>query len=150
MKKILLFIVMAMFAIPSMAQIQISTQKSKAEIVTKFRGGTQALAHSEHSGYSLWLKTDNQFDEVFTINLGDDEDAAIESIDGLLYLINNSKKGDTTAFNDNAGVETFVTFDIFMGGKVLWFARDSYAGNSSITSKELEKLKKDITARKKE
>lgn len=148
MKKLLFIALMAMFTLPSMAQIQISTQKSKAEIVTKFRGGTQALAHSEHSGYSLWLNTDNQFDEVFTINLGDDEDAAIESIDGLLYLINNSKKGETTAFNDNAGVETFVTFDVFMGGKVLWFSRDNYAGRSSITSKELEKLKKEIAERK--
>ena len=144
MKKLFFIALMGMFTLPSMAQIQTSTEKSSFETIAKFRGGTQTLHYLAPLGYSLTLSTDNRFDDLFIIYIGENSTEAVESIDGMLYLINNLGKDESTAFNDIAGQTIRATFSTIFGGKVLWFSDDEHAGLASITIKELELVKEKI------
>lgn len=144
MKKIIIIALMAMFAMPTMAQIRISTQKTELEVVTKFSGGMRKLYYTADTGYCLSLTTSNQFDDPFLIYIGETKQEAIESLDSFSYLIDNLKKGDNTSFTDLSGREISVSFDLFMGGKLLWFSADGYAGQSSIIPKEITKIKEAI------
>ena len=144
MKKFIIFIMCAFFALPSMAQIQIQmTDKTVHDNVTKFRAGTQKLTYTssnDYSGYMIVLTTTNQFDDPFIIFIGENANIAIESLNGLFYLCNNLKKGEFVDFDDCLGQSIHVMYSKMFGAQYISLSKQGCAGSAYITKKEIEIL----------
>lgn len=83
MKKIILTLALALTAISASAQLNV---KSKSESPTNIASAVQSRAilfHSSKIGYILAIGSDNRYDKPGKFLLGEDEDGAIKTLQGL-------------------------------------------------------------------
>jgi uncharacterized protein YdeI (BOF family) len=137
MKKIIIAIISAMILIPTMADAQIAVHKKQSvETLMNLRGGWVSLT-KYGTAYSLIMRSDNQFDDVYVIILGKDRRTAIESLEALVDVAASIKVGETIDFSDSYKTY-YVSRGTFKGE--VWFKSSGQAGYGKTSKKELERL----------
>lgn len=130
MKKILILALLAIMAVgTAQAQIQIGDKKGKTVTVASVRAGFVTIHHNVGKGYWMALRSDNQFEDSLIINLGEDKQSAIKSIESFLTLLETMQKDESVDFNDGRSQFT-VDWDTMFGGAILIFNKvgESHAG----------------------
>lgn len=143
MKKILTILV-ALVTFTGIASAQISVKKSqfgKPKEMTTLSMSWSWIYKSDNS-YYLTLKSDNQFDDWYWLNIGDNKQDCLNSISALKDLILTMR--DTDAYNvDNGEGETFtVTIGKELGIRKLIFHGKYHAGEGYLLESNLQKAAK--------
>lgn len=134
MKRILIAIIAAMILMPTMADAQIQVEKHpKIEKIKSARFGVIDLKKMGDS-YYIALSSSNRYDDPYIINLGDDKQSTINSLNSLIEICETITNEDTFEFND--GVNDFLVFRGTVKGE-LWIRSDGYAGHGIILKSDL-------------
>ena len=145
MKKFIIAIISAMILMPTMADAQIQVNKQpKRETIKSLRMGGVSLWKTGDT-YYLGLYSNNQFDKSYVILLGEDKDAATESLNSLIDISSNITKDDQFEFSDKVN-NYYITRGIFKGE--IWFKTNGYAGYGITSTTELNSLLKALTKTK--
>lgn len=89
--------------------------------------------------YSLTMPTTNQFDDPFSIRLGDDHLSALETLESMMQLFDIGEK-NSVSIRDVSGQEMRVYYTSGFGGGLVNFSRKGFAGHAGLAKSELEKL----------
>lgn len=138
MKKIIIAIISAMILMPTMANAQIQkTGTFKTQTISSVRLGFVNLRLNDSGMYYLAMKTDNQFDYHMIVKLGYSKEAAIQSLNNLINVL-DSLDGKTTQYIYCYGDQ----FRLWKLMGALYISADGYAGSANIGKSELKKFVK--------
>lgn len=136
MKKILILFA-TLIVMPMIAEAQIVVkEKTKVETIKRLRMGWVSLDKTGTS-YFLCIRSDNQFDDTYTIHLGQSKEDAISSLYTLIELTKTLKKDESVKF-DNINEELSIHLGLLKGE--IWFKSKYRAGWGKISKKELNTL----------
>ena len=136
MKKILiLFATLMMMPVIAEAQIVVK-ERTKVETIKKLRMGWVSLDKTGTS-YFLCVRSDNQFDDTYTIHLGQSKEDAIASLNTLIEVAKTLKKDESVKF-DNINEELSIYSGVLK--KEIWFKSQYRAGWGKVSKMELNTL----------
>lgn len=137
MKKIIIAIISAMILMPTIADAQIVVkEKTKVETIKRLRMGWVSLDKTGNS-YFLCVRSDNQFDDTYTIHLGQSKEDAIASLNTLIEVSKTLKKDESVKF-DNINEELSIYSGVLK--KEIWFKSEYKAGWGKVSKMELNTL----------
>ena len=137
MKKfIVIFLALACLCVNTYAQLNVTylNEKGSEKIITL----QLAYSYIEKSstGYMIWIKTNNRFDKISNIYLGEDVESALQTLNDMKNLIVNEIASVSVS---QPGGDIVLFYRNELGVKQLWTKQDGYAGYSWITLAQLEK-----------
>lgn len=143
MKK-LLSIIIALVTFAGMADAQITIKKSdtgKAERMTTLSMYWSWIYRLDDA-YFLVMKSSNQFDDSFWMNLGTNQEECMESVNALIDLAKTITDTDRYELGNGVGDTYDVTRYNDFGAKGLRFDGESHAGFGYIILANLNKAAK--------
>lgn len=140
-----MIVITMMMLMPSVADAQIVVSKKPSfETLVNLRMGWVSLNKYDDT-YLLILRSDNQFDDPYIIQLGENETEAKQSLETLIEVASTIGRDDAMAFQ--SGTKEYRIFRGMVKGE-LWFKADGFAGWGKTAKTELNKLLKYFSASK--
>ena len=144
MKKIIatlaaLMVVAATF--PARAQLTITGENDGATKIATLNPMTSWIYQS-NGQYILAIKSSNQFDPMFWLDLGPDKDAAIDTLSGLLDALKTARRGSQLEI-ESQGEKYLLTRETTFGAEI-WVisavdTRRVYAGYATLDDASMKK-----------
>ena len=148
MKKTLLVLLLAMFAVNIHAQIVGESESYRWDEICSIRAMHSKLkcrinVNTGEKMYQIYAETTNRFDN-FCLTLGDLSNA-IKTVEYLFDFMDTSKSGDIKAVNLADGKILTLKLGSFIGQKELTLLLSDCAGTTDIYYKELKKVLNTLT-----
>lgn len=140
MNKVLFSIIVSCaFALGSSAQIHISKSDVDKPIELTTLSLSWSWLYQSGDFYYMVMKSDNQFDDYYWMNLGKTKDACIVSLTSLLDLTDTIEESDRYDIDNGVGDVFNVTLYSALGMRGLRFHGEGYAGTAYILQSNLKK-----------
>ena len=139
MKKIALLVLTVILALPLSAQLRVKAKTDLKQIGT-IRMGVITVFQSSQAGFSMSLKTTNQYDDPGIFHLGKDKESAIATLDDMLGMLEEGPTGEALSVDTGFGT-CLLKVDKQLGVTILNFSFDGCAGIQSMSKGELNKVK---------
>lgn len=134
MKKIVFALMglLVLVSIDSRAQISISKKGETKKLVTLMPMAMNYWLYEINGEYLLTFKSSNQFDEDFWINLGNNKESVLKSLNDLSGLVDTIEKEDSFEIKDRFGVVLSVRLLTALGARSLMFTSEGRAGSGEL------------------
>ena len=137
MKKIIICTILCMLCAVSNAQLVVKYESTdKTEKVCSVRPTYSHVLYNTELGYTLFINSSNRFDDPFSISLGEDKETAIETLNLLINVGENSNKISANSSNELLNIRG----ESYMGIKAIFISGNKHAGDCSLNVSELKKV----------
>lgn len=124
--------------IPCHAEAQVVVKKKSTMVeLASYRTGIVKLTKHESGRIILSIRSDNQYDDLYLINLGSSKAEAIKSMESLVELASTIKKDES--YEVHGLTKTYNAYKGLMKGE-LWLKGEYYAGWGKTGKSELKRI----------
>lgn len=143
MKKTILLFAALLAMVPAFGQITLSKQEDGLVQAGVIAANWNWMYENKADGTMFFVsKTNNQFDDLLWLKLGQDKQTCIESLRALVKLSETIAKDDVFFLEDQTGSKVTVTKYSVMGEKSLSLSDERHAGivilNRSVLNKAID------------